>query len=179
VASWRSAGRDVPAVVHVAARSLLESDFAADLHQRLTAAEVPPDNLTIEVSETLLHANFSAVNTTITALATMGVRLGLSEFGAGASSLATLAQIPVHRLTVAPQLIAQIERPAVAAVTRSILDLGRNLNLTVVADGVETEAQRAMLRQLGCTTAQGPLFGEATSAAHLLDLLIAGAPTRT
>jgi len=171
VAAWRAAGREMPTVVHVAARSLLEADFASDLHERLARTGVPADQLTIELSETLLHANFDAVNTTIRALANMGVRLGLTEFGTGNSSLAALAQIPVHQLTVAPQLVAQIDRPAIAAVTRSIVDLGRNLDLTVVADGVETEAQRVALRELGCTTGQGALFAEATSAERLLNLL--------
>ena len=168
VATWRAAGRDLPAVVHVAARSLLEADFATDLRARLVDAEVPADRLTIELSESLLHANFSAVNATIRTLATMGVRLGVTDFGAGASSLAMLAQIPLHQLTIAPELVTQIDMPAVAAVTRSILDLGRNLDFTVVADGVETEAQRSVLRSLGCTTAQGPLFGEPVGAERLL-----------
>jgi diguanylate cyclase len=168
VATWRAAGRNLPALVHVAARSLLEADFASDLQGRLERAGVPADQLTIELSETLLHANFGAVNTTIRTLASMGVRLGLTEFGAGASSLAALAQLPVHQLTVAPQLISQIDRPAIAAVTRSILDLGRNLDLVVVADGIDTEAQRRTLVGLGCNTGRGSLFGDPLSAKDLV-----------
>jgi diguanylate cyclase len=171
VASWRAAGFDLPASVHVTARSLLEPDFGADLGERLNRVDVPADRLTIEVSATLLHANFSAANTTIKTLANMGVRLGLTDFGAGATSLASLAQMPIHQLTVAPQLVAQIEKPAVAAIVRSILDLGRNLDVAVGIDGIETELQRSILRDLGCVTGQGPLFAEPMSPERLLTLL--------
>ncbi|HEY1486542.1 MAG TPA: EAL domain-containing protein [Micromonosporaceae bacterium] len=160
---WRTAGYELPAVVQVTARSLLESDFSSDLAERLARAEVPPEQLTIEVSETVFHANISAANTTLRTLATMGVRLGLTDFGVTAMSLRTLARTRIHQLTIAAQLVGHHDTPTGAAIIRSILDLGRNLDLTVVADGVETEAQHATLRELGCATGQGPLFGDAMS----------------
>ena len=161
---WRNAGYELPAVVAVTARSLLESDFSSDLAERLTRAEVPPEQLTIEVSETVFHANISAANTTLHTLSTMGVRLGLTDFGVTAMSLGTLARTRIHQLTIAPQLVGHHDTQTGAAIIRSILDLGRNLDLTVVADGVETEAQRATLRELGCATGQGSLFGDAMSS---------------
>jgi EAL domain-containing protein (putative c-di-GMP-specific phosphodiesterase class I) len=109
-------------------------------------------------------------------LRAMGVHLSIDDFGTGYSSLAALQQFPVGTLKIDQTFVrhATVSRDD-AALVRTIVEMGRNLNLEVLAEGIETVEQLAFLRGLGCHYGQGQLFGEAMAAEELLALMVAQA----
>jgi diguanylate cyclase (GGDEF)-like protein len=173
-AAWRAAGFDLPVAVHVPARSLLDPGFVDAVTERMASTATPLGGLTIELTETLVHSNLAIVRTALRRLVDLGVRLALDEFGATSSPLASLAHAPIHEITVSRALVGRLTDPEAIAITRSVLDLGRNLDLQVTADGVESEAQRTALWELGCTAGRGSLFGKSLTHERLLEVLRGG-----
>lgn len=173
--SWRKAGFDVPVAVNVSPRSLLDPDFPCSVLARLRAHDLPPDRLVLELTETLTLSQLDIVDQVLGRLRDEGVRLALDDFGTGYSSLSLLSRIPVHELKIDRSFVTDMESsPEAAAVIRSTLDLGRSLDLTVIAEGVENEPQRRALWELGCTGGQGYLFARPMPAGTLLETLRRG-----
>ncbi|MFD0787429.1 putative bifunctional diguanylate cyclase/phosphodiesterase, partial [Micromonospora azadirachtae] len=167
--SWREDGFDVPVAVNVSPRSLLDARFPGSVLARLRAHDLPPDQLVLELTETLTLSQLDVVDRVLSRLRDEGVRLALDDFGTGYSSLSLLSRIPVHELKIDKSFVTAMESSTeAAAVIRSTLDLGRSLDLTVVAEGVESEPQRRALWQLGCTAGQGHLFARPMPAGTLL-----------
>ncbi|WDQ03199.1 EAL domain-containing protein [Micromonospora chalcea] len=178
--SWRDAGFDLPVSVNVSPRSLLDARFPGAVLARLRAHDLPPDRLVLELTETLTLSQLDVVDRVLSRLRDSGVRLALDDFGTGYSSLSLLSRIPVHELKIDRSFVTAMETaPEAAAVIRSTLDLGRSLNLTVVAEGVESEPQRRALWELGCAAGQGHLFARPLPAAALLASLQRGHGGRT
>ncbi|MGN9812379.1 putative bifunctional diguanylate cyclase/phosphodiesterase [Micromonospora sp. BQ11] len=174
--NWREAGFDVPVAVNVCPRSLLDARFPGSVLARLRAHDLPPDRLVLELTETLTLSQLDVVDRVLSRLRDEGVRLALDDFGTGYSSLSLLSRIPVHELKIDRSFVTAMETSAeAAAVIRSTLDLGRSLDLTVVAEGVENEPQRRALWELGCTAGQGHLFARPMPAGTLLATLRRGA----
>ncbi|MGS2617223.1 putative bifunctional diguanylate cyclase/phosphodiesterase [Micromonospora sp. LZ34] len=173
--SWRDAGFDVPVAVNVSPRSLLDARFPGSVLARLRAHDLPPDRLVLELTETLTLSQLDVVDRVLSRLRDEGVRLALDDFGTGYSSLSLLSRIPVHELKIDKSFVTEMETSAeAAAVIRSTLDLGRSLDLAVVAEGVEREPQRRALWELGCAAGQGHLFGRPMPAGTLLAALQRG-----
>ncbi|MCZ7426614.1 bifunctional diguanylate cyclase/phosphodiesterase [Micromonospora sp. WMMA1949] len=178
--SWRDAGFDLPVSVNVSPRSLLDARFPGAVLARLRAHDLPPDRLVLELTETLTLSQLDVVDRVLSRLRDSGVRLALDDFGTGYSSLSLLSRIPVHELKIDRSFVGAMETaPEAAAVIRSTLDLGRSLDLTVVAEGVESEPQRRALWELGCAAGQGHLFARPLPAAALLATLQRGHGGRT
>jgi EAL domain-containing protein (putative c-di-GMP-specific phosphodiesterase class I) len=119
------------------------------------------------------------ISRTLAELRDAGVRLAVDDFGTGVSSLSVLSRIPVHELKIDREFVASVETSAeAAAVIRTTVDLARNLHLTVVAEGVESEPQRRALWELGCHAGQGRLFARPLSAARFLGTLQRGSGGR-
>ncbi|MFC4018541.1 putative bifunctional diguanylate cyclase/phosphodiesterase [Micromonospora sp. GCM10011542] len=178
-ASWRDAGFDVPVAVNVSPRSLLDARFPGSVLARLRAHDLPPDRLVLELTETLTLSQLDVVDRVLSRLRDEGVRLALDDFGTGYSSLSLLSRIPVHELKIDRSFVTAMESSAeAAAVIRSTLDLGRSLDLEVVAEGVESEPQRRALWQLGCAAGQGHLFARPMPAGTLLAALQRGSGGR-
>ncbi|MGY4910206.1 putative bifunctional diguanylate cyclase/phosphodiesterase [Micromonospora aurantiaca (nom. illeg.)] len=178
--SWRDAGFDLPVSVNVSPRSLLDARFPGAVLARLRAHDLPPDRLVLELTETLTLSQLDVVDRVLSRLRDSGVRLALDDFGTGYSSLSLLSRIPVHELKIDRSFVGAMETaPEAAAVIRSTLDLGRSLDLTVVAEGVESEPQRRALWELGCAAGQGHLFARPLPAAALLAALQRGNGGRT
>ena len=173
-ASWRAAGFGVPVAVNVSPRSLLDPTFPAMVIGRLEARALPADVLIVELTESLTLSQLDVVDEVLGALREAGIMLALDDFGTGYSSLATLARVPVHELKIDRSFVAAMDSPAEAAVVRSTVELGRSLDLLVVAEGVESEEQRRRLWELGCPAGQGHLFARPTSADNLLSALKRG-----
>ncbi|WP_433536281.1 putative bifunctional diguanylate cyclase/phosphodiesterase [Micromonospora sp. CA-249363] len=168
-ADWRDAGFDVPVAVNVSPRSLLDARFPGSVLARLRAHDLPPERLVLELTETLTLSQLDVVDRVLSRLRDEGVRLALDDFGTGYSSLSLLSRIPVHELKIDRSFVTTMESSAeAAAVIRSTLDLGRSLNLAVVAEGVESEPQRRALWELGCSAGQGHLFARPMPAGTLL-----------
>ncbi|WP_089154848.1 putative bifunctional diguanylate cyclase/phosphodiesterase [Micromonospora sp. NBS 11-29] len=177
--SWRDAGFDLPVSVNVSPRSLLDARFPGAVLARLRAHDLPPDRLVLELTETLTLSQLDVVDRVLSRLRDSGVRLALDDFGTGYSSLSLLSRIPVHELKIDRSFVNAMETaPEAAAVIRSTLDLGRSLDLTVVAEGVESEPQRRALWELGCAAGQGHLFARPLAAGALLAALRRGAGGR-
>ncbi len=173
--TWRDAGFDVPVAVNVSPRSLLDARFPGSVLARLRAHDLSPDRLVLELTETLTLSQLDVVDQVLTRLRDSGVRLALDDFGTGYSSLSLLSRIPVHELKIDRSFVTAMESSAeAAAIIRSTLDLGRSLDLAVVAEGVEQEAQRRALWELGCTAGQGHLFARPLAAGALLAALQRG-----
>ncbi|GIF46952.1 diguanylate cyclase/phosphodiesterase [Asanoa ferruginea] len=177
--SWREAGFDLPVAVNVAPRSLLDPRFPGSVMTRLRTHDLPPDRLILELTETLTISQLEVVDQVLGRFRDEGVRLALDDFGTGYSSLSVLSRIPVHELKIDSEFVTAMETsPEAGAVIRSTVDLGRSLNLAVVAEGVDSEPQRRALWEMGCTAGQGHLFARPMTAARLLAALHRGSGGR-
>ncbi|GIE87191.1 putative bifunctional diguanylate cyclase/phosphodiesterase [Actinoplanes regularis] len=177
--TWREAGFDLPVAVNVSPRSLLDPNFPGTVLARLERHGVSPGQLVLELAETLTISQIDVVERTLAELRNAGVRLAVDDFGTGVSSLSVLSRIPVHELKIDREFVATVETSAeAAAVIRTTVDLARNLHLTVVAEGVESEPQRRALWELGCLAGQGRLFARPLSAARFLGTLQRGSAGR-
>jgi EAL domain-containing protein (putative c-di-GMP-specific phosphodiesterase class I) len=146
----------------------------------LDELELPPNRLIIEVTETALLADREAAADVLTRLSDAGVRISLDDFGRGQTSLGYLSALPIHELKIDRSFIVDmLENPAHAAIVRSIIDLGHNLSLTVVGEGVETDHVAATLEHAGCDVAQGFLFARPMPLAEIDGWLRATGPFRT
>src|SRR5205823_5134102 len=145
--------------VNVSARSLSKPDFAGRVQAALEKAGVPPTRLIIEITETALIADPERAGASLAKLDATGVRVSIDDFGQGQTSLGYLSNLPVHELKIDKSFVGDmLTNPAHSAIVRSIVDLGHNLDMRVVAEGVETDAVLLGLREAGCDVAQGFLI---------------------
>jgi diguanylate cyclase (GGDEF)-like protein len=166
--TWLDAGHHVPVAVNVSTRSLLDETFPGRLAALLEAAGVPGELLCIEITE---HTVLSDPTTTIDALRqirSLGVKTSIDDFGTGYSSLTYLKLLPVDELKIDRSFVADMVADTSShALVASAVDLAHNLNLTVVAEGVEDSTTAAALSSLGCDTVQGYHFARPIPAADL------------
>jgi diguanylate cyclase (GGDEF)-like protein len=149
-------GLDVAVAVNVSARSIVRQDFAREVIEALERHDVPPERLIVEVTETALLIDPARAAEVLARLADAGVTVSLDDFGQGQTSLGYLSRLPVQELKIDRSFVTDMhENPAHAAIVRSIVDLGHNLAMRVVAEGIETEAVLETLRDCGCDVAQG------------------------
>jgi EAL domain-containing protein (putative c-di-GMP-specific phosphodiesterase class I) len=146
--------------VNVSASQFNESDFTATVRQLLDNHAIDPARLRLELTENVLLAGLEPVAEKMEALKRTGVTFSLDDFGTGYSSLAYLRRLPVEELKIDRSfVIGASDNTRGAALVRSIVSIARDLDLSVVAEGVETEAQHAFLHAIGCDLYQGWLFG--------------------
>ncbi|SDG19429.1 PAS domain S-box-containing protein/diguanylate cyclase (GGDEF) domain-containing protein [Limimonas halophila] len=145
--------------VNVSPQQFLVPDFVATVTRALAAAGLPASALEIEVTETVLLHESATVNQTLTKLSNLGVRLALDDFGTGYACLSYLYDHPFHTLKIDKTFVQDSMTNATARkLVQASLRMAQELGLDVVAEGVETEEQRAFLRDLGCDYGQGFLF---------------------
>jgi EAL domain-containing protein (putative c-di-GMP-specific phosphodiesterase class I) len=145
--------------VNLSARQLTQPDLAAMVETSLAEANVPPARLALEITETVLVTDSTAMQTVIGQLKEIGVDLSLDDFGTGHSSMDYLKFLPVDELKIERRFVAgllsdQRDRAIVTAITHLAHDLG----MRVVAEGIETSEQAQLLRQIGCDIGQGYFF---------------------
>jgi diguanylate cyclase (GGDEF)-like protein len=161
-------GADVAVAVNCSARSIGRADFARKVIQALSNHDVAPERLIIEVTETALLTDPARAARVLTDLAEAGVTISLDDFGRGHTSLGYLSALPVHELKIDRSFVTDMrENRAHAAIVRSIIDLGHNLSMRVVAEGIETDDVVATLRQYNCDIAQGFLLARPMPAEDL------------
>lgn len=158
-AGWISEGIEMPIAVNLSARSLLDPTLAEELPRLLQGRHVPPERLTLEITESVVLSELATVEEVLAALRAVGVRIAVDDFGSGFSSLTFLTRVPVDEVKIDRAFVARmVESAEAAAIVRTTVDLGRQLGLRVVAEGVESSAQRLALVALGCVAAQGYHF---------------------
>jgi diguanylate cyclase (GGDEF)-like protein len=159
VRAWLDAGREIPVAVNVSARCLLDTEMLGRIRDMLVRHGVPARLLRLEVTETAVMVNPTLAMETLTGLHDLGVRLSIDDYGTGYSSMAYLKRLPVDELKVDRSFVLNMtSNDNDAILVRSAIDLGHNLGLAVVAEGVEGADHVAALRDLGCDVAQGYHF---------------------
>jgi diguanylate cyclase (GGDEF)-like protein len=165
---WAQAGLFLRVSVNVSARCLLDEGFADDVARLLDETAVPAARLEIELTETAIMTDPDRALSILEDLAARGIRLSIDDFGTGYSSMAYLKNLPVHEIKIDQAFVTNMDTDARdAAIVRSSLELARNLKLTVVAEGVETQAVWEQLSDLGCPAAQGFLLSRPLPAADV------------
>jgi EAL domain-containing protein (putative c-di-GMP-specific phosphodiesterase class I) len=167
-AQWRRAGVRLQYVsVNVSVRQLRQPDYLATLSAALRDSGMQASELQVEITESVL-AHGAEVYDTLTRIAALGVRLALDDFGTGYSSLSYVHAYPFHTIKIDRAFVSGLPGDAVSCkLAESIIVMCTALGMNVVAEGVETEAQREFLRQAGCTTVQGYLVARPMAAADL------------
>ena len=158
--------------INASARQLRDHDFVAIVDEALHHANLPASQLWVEITETAILADMDASLDTVRRLRSLGVRIALDDFGTGYSSLSHLRKFPIDRIKIDRSFVSSLESNADdRSLVGSILVLARELGKDVVAEGVETAEQLAILAKLGCPKAQGYYFSRPLPAAELLDRL--------
>ncbi|GHE09864.1 hypothetical protein GCM10011381_16680 [Klenkia taihuensis] len=146
--------------VNVSAVQLADEGFVDGVAAALAESGLPAQSLVLEVTESVLADDLDAVCARLQAVRDLGVRIAIDDFGTGYSSLSYLRRLPVDIVKIDRSFVTDLARGGSATtLVASILELARSLALDVVAEGVETPVQQAALAELGCTFAQGYLFG--------------------
>jgi diguanylate cyclase (GGDEF)-like protein/PAS domain S-box-containing protein len=159
---------DARMAVNLSARTVGHPQLGVIVREIAEAAHLSTDALVIEVTETAVVNDAIAARKSLEELRRWGVGVALDDFGTGYSSLTYVRQLPVTHLKIDRSFVQNITTDAEdLAITTSIVELGRGLGITVVAEGVETRQQLAMLRRLGCTTGQGYLWSKAVPIEEL------------
>ncbi|GIH12046.1 putative bifunctional diguanylate cyclase/phosphodiesterase [Rugosimonospora africana] len=158
-ADWAAQGLSVPISVNLSARSLLDVRLPEEVAELLSRYRVPAHRLILEITETVVVPESKTVTDVLDALRAIGVQLAVDDFGTGYSSLTFLTRVRVDEVKVDQTFVARMaESPEAMAIVRTTVELARELNLRVVAEGVETAEQRSELVRLGCDSAQGYHF---------------------
>jgi EAL domain-containing protein (putative c-di-GMP-specific phosphodiesterase class I) len=152
----------MPVAVNVSALQFQQAHFVSSVADALRDAALPPSMLELELTEGVLLGDTNEGLKRMQALAGLGVTLSIDDFGTGYSSLAYLKRFPIQRLKIDRSFVQGLPGdPSDVGIANAIVQMGRALGLQVIAEGVETEAQRDFLAQAGCHEFQGYLFAPA------------------
>jgi len=159
---WADAGGPGVVSVNISPRQFEDHDFIASVADALAVSRLEPERLWLEIKESLIHRAPESAAITLAELRRLGVRSSIDDFGSGYSSLNYLKHFPIGGLKIDRTFLAEVGRPDAApgdeAIVGAILAVGRALRLEVVAEGIETPAQREFLRARGCEFGQGYFF---------------------
>ena len=146
--------------VNLSPAQFRDGDIAETVAEVLKETKLPPERLELEITENLLINDTEEVLGKLNRLRQLGVAIAMDDFGTGYSSLNYLARFPFSKIKIDRQFIRNMTRdPATRAIVKTIIALGKSLDVTITAEGVETEEQAAMLREFGCPQVQGFLYG--------------------
>lgn len=170
MAEWRKAG--LPPVrlsVNISARQLESPDFVEGVMRAVQVYALDGNLLELEITESLLMQDFEANAIKLGRLSASGIRLAIDDFGTGYCSFKYLARFPIHTLKIDQSFVQDLDREENISIVNAMVAMGRGMNLNVIAEGVETEAQRARLEQMQCHEVQGyyyssPLSGQEATA---------------
>jgi len=172
-ARWQAAGIDLIVAINVSALQFQSSAFINSVASALSQAGLAPYRLELELTESILIHDLDETLARLQALAKLGVGLSIDDFGTGYSSLSYLKRFPVRKLKIDRSFVSGLpDDESDLAIARAIIHLGLALHLTVIAEGVETEAQKICLQALGCHEYQGYLYAAALDS-HVLEAILA------
>ena len=173
MAEWRAQGIAISTVsVNLSPLHFRNSRLPAIVAAALEASGLPPEALTLEITEGVMMDKCAATLATVEAVAGLGVRLSLDDFGTGYSSLSSISTLPIAEIKLDQSFVRDLQSDKNArAVASAVIRIGQSLGLTVVAEGVETEPQRRFLQGLRCHAMQGYLFSPALAPEELVSWL--------
>jgi diguanylate cyclase (GGDEF)-like protein len=159
---WRDAGLDVNVSVNISARNFADGDLTDAIAAALAEARLPADRLVLEITESQLMSDPVVALAAMERMTALGVRMSVDDFGTGYSSMSHLRRLPISEIKIDQSFVTDMTRNENdRAIVRSIIDLGHNLGLAVVAEGVEDAATLGALVDMGCDRAQGYLLSAA------------------
>jgi diguanylate cyclase (GGDEF)-like protein/PAS domain S-box-containing protein len=171
-AAWRQASWDVGVSVNLSARQISASSFPGDVAAVLAETGLEAGALTVEVNERILVEHAGEVVDRLAELRALGVRLAIDDFGTGYASLAYLRQLPADIIKIDPSFVDGLGRDdTLALLTRTVVQVGRDLGMQVVAEGIEQPRQLAALREMGCGYGQGFLVARPMAAPGVAAML--------
>jgi diguanylate cyclase (GGDEF)-like protein/PAS domain S-box-containing protein len=174
LANWADnpRARELPLSINVSARQFRQPDFVDQVRQTLERAGAPAAKLKLELTESLVIDDIEGTIEKMRALKRLGVGFVMDDFGTGYSSLSYLTRLPLDQIKIDQSFVRNLPDSANdAAVAQTIITLAKSLGLVVIAEGVETEAQRRFLASQGCPTYQGFLFSAPVDIAQFERLL--------
>lgn len=173
IAAWQGQGLDLPVAINLSPYQFRQPDLVQKIQAACQRHGCPVNRLELEITETTAMLSPELTQCQVTALADAGFSLALDDFGTGYSSLSRLGQWRVHKLKIDRSFIAQTPGNAMyETLVRTTIRLGQEMGMSLLAEGVETEAQRSFLAEHGCNTYQGWLFSKALPAEAFEHLLI-------
>ncbi|MFI7031496.1 putative bifunctional diguanylate cyclase/phosphodiesterase [Microbispora rosea] len=176
VAAWRASSWDIGLALNLSARQIMAPRFVETVAEALSESGLPASALTLEVIEEMLVEDAGEMISRLSELRTLGVRLAIDDFGTGYASLAFLRQLPVDMIKIDPSFVSGLGNDdTLTLLTRTIVQLGNDLGLIVVAEGIERPEQLDLLRKMGCTRGQGYLVARPMTARGVDSLM----PTTT
>ncbi|WAT13770.1 putative bifunctional diguanylate cyclase/phosphodiesterase [Xanthomonas fragariae] len=168
-AQWRKQGLELGMAINLSALDLSDPGLPDFVRDRLEQHAVPAQSITLELTESALMRDVESALHMLHQLRSVGVRLSIDDFGTGYSSLAQLKRMPVNELKIDKSFVMQLaEGTDDAFIVRSTIDLGHNLGLSVIAEGVENATALALLRTYGCDMVQGYLYAPPLEDAPLV-----------
>jgi diguanylate cyclase (GGDEF)-like protein/PAS domain S-box-containing protein len=171
-AAWRRASWDVGVAVNVSARQITAPGFTAGVAAVLAETGLPSAALTVEVNERILVEEDGLIVDRLAELHQMGVRMAIDDFGTGYASLAYLRQSPLDIIKIDPSFVAGLGHDdTLTLLTRTVVQVGRELGLRVIAEGIEQPRQLSALREMGCDYGQGFLVARPMAAPGVEALL--------
>jgi diguanylate cyclase (GGDEF)-like protein/PAS domain S-box-containing protein len=176
--TWVDAGRPLPIAVNLSTRNLHDERLVGDVAALLAHHRVPGALVVLEVTESAIMIDPVRANQTLQELSALGVRLAIDDFGAGYTSLSQLTSLPINEIKIDRSFVMKItDFSSSALIVSSVVELGHNLGMTLVAEGVENEEALTALAGLGCDVAQGYHISRPITAAAF-DIWSAGRPIR-
>jgi diguanylate cyclase (GGDEF)-like protein len=155
-AEWRKAGYDLSVAVNLSVRNLLDRQLPYEIERMLDAHQLPAAALQLEITESMLMSDPERALAIVTHLSSLGVQFSVDDFGTGYSSLANLRRLPIDELKIDRSFVSpMLEDESDLIIVRSTINLGHDLGLRVIAEGVEDAATLRRLARLGCDLAQG------------------------
>ncbi|MCD5351891.1 putative bifunctional diguanylate cyclase/phosphodiesterase [Kineosporia mesophila] len=174
---WQQVRDDLSVAVNISERSLNHLDLPQMVFDALAETGARPGSLMLEITEAALTADPERAGVVMQHLSGAGVRLSLDDFGEGFTNLGTLAELPLNELKIDRIFVQDmLNGPNDAAIVRSVVELGHNLNLQVVAEGVETAEILAALNELGVNAAQGYFFTPPLPSSEIMDWISTNSP---
>ncbi len=164
--------RELQLAVNVSGRQFRQQDFVAEVSEIISRSKIDPTRLKLELTESIVLDDVADTIAKMQALKKIGVSFSMDDFGTGYSSLAYLTQLPLNQLKIDQSFVRHLgSRDSDATIIQTIIGMAGNLGMNVIAEGVETQAQRDALERMGCTFYQGYLFGKPVPLAEFLTKL--------
>jgi EAL domain-containing protein (putative c-di-GMP-specific phosphodiesterase class I) len=155
-AAWRRGGNELSVAVNLSVRNLLDRNLPAEIERLLDAYHLPAEALQLEITESMLMSDPERALAIVTQLSTLGVQFSVDDFGTGYSSLANLKRLPIDELKIDRSFVSpMLKDESDLIIVRSTINLGHDLGLRVVAEGIEDAPTLRRLARLGCDLAQG------------------------